>query len=127
MFISHSIPSFSKQVCCYHEKHHLRGESIPCHPVVLSPYSFISLQAIVLPLSLERKRISAQGVLVLFFGSFLHPAVCGIQVQGTFNEDMQVTDQQHYRMHLNFKTAQGEAFKSPGILGCSYRHHDDGS
>lgn len=44
----------------------------------------------------------------------------GAQVQGTFNE---VKDQQHYRIHLNFTTAWGEAFKSPGILGCSYRHH----
>lgn len=92
---SHSLPS---------------SRSLSIFFYLTSSYGFIN----------NSKSISAQGVLVSLFGHFLHPSMCDAQVQGTFNE---VEDQQHYRIHLDFTTAWGEAFKSPGILGCSYRHY----
>lgn len=60
---------------------------------------------------------------------FLHPSVCGAQMQGALNEDLQVKEQQLYRIHLNRKlqlslTAQGGIQKPRHCrMFCgSYRH-----
>lgn len=112
---------FAKQVRCCHGKQRWNN-SLPSSRS-LSIFFYLTSSYFLINNSLESKCISAQGFLVLLLGSFLHPSICCAQVQGTFNEDIQVKDQQPYRIRLNITTAQEAAFKIPDILGCSNRYY----